>query len=209
MDSFLEKYNIVNVFETCLPDFQVKIENINNVYHLKYYYDTYSTPHLTNVLQLSSKREGLLGYFEEVENGCIFISCDTTHNWKKFRNMFENDNVVVIGEHLLFLDNKDIEIDRRYYFKNIDNAFYFKSKVSKVSDMYLMSKTAERYFIYRENFYSSSDYALNSYVPEHLFKDVEMTNEHLFMLLSVSNHSTLEQIENTYREKVYKKLLKV
>ncbi len=220
MDSFLEKYDIVNVFKKCIGNYlgktqlslsDIKVESINNVYHLKYYYEKSQRQHMTTTIVTTSKFEELLGYFEEVDNGYIFISCDISHNWKRFRTSFleDHDNVIVIGEHLLFLDNKEIELDKRYYFKNIENSFYFKSKVAKVGDMYMASKTSERYFVFRDSFYASSDYCTNSYTPAGLFKNMEMTNEHIFMLLSVSNHQSVEQIENTYRDKVYKKLLKV
>lgn len=216
---FLEKYDIVNIFDKAVKRYLEKqsmtltkmyIENINNIYHLKYSYEKLNRQHLTTTILTSSKYDELLGYFEEVENGFIFISCDNSHNWKRFRTFLtEYDNIIIIGEHLLILDNKDIELEKRYFFKNDNSSFYFKSKVAKISDMYVQSKVSERYFIFRDNFYASSDYTSNSYLSDKLFENVEMTNDHLIMLMSVSNHKSIEEIERIYREKVYKKLLKV
>jgi hypothetical protein len=222
MTDFLEKYDIVNIFRKSIDTFlnknsfiliDIKILSIDNIYHLKYWYEKSKRQHSTNTIIVNSKYEELLGYFEEVDNGYILVSCDNSQNWKKIRSyLIEHDkNIITIGEHLLLLDSKEeIELDKRYYFKNYPNSFYFKSKVTKISDIYIQSKISIRYFIYRENFYASSDYTTNSYLPENnLFKSVKMTNDHLLMLLSVSNHNSIEDIERIYREKVYKKLLKV
>ena len=86
---FLEKYDIVNIFDKAVKLYLEKqsltltkmyIENINNIYHLKYSYEKLNRQHLTTTILTSSKYDELLGYFEEVENGFIFISCDNSHN---------------------------------------------------------------------------------------------------------------------------------
>lgn len=169
----------------------------------------------------------LMGYFQRFEIGWVFIVVDSSHVWKKIRDVIPHDesiqkksdlkNVTTIGSNLVFADLSKLEIDKRYYMINdgkiVDHSFICKVNCVKIDDVYVGSQKGLRYFIVLDSFYSSSDYLTNIAVKNKKFFDnlKDISNEDLIMIFNKNSPilENREELSKQYGEKVVNKLLKL
>lgn len=159
----------------------------------------------------------ILGYFQEFELGWIFISLDTSHVWKRVREIIlkTEKNVFTVGNQLVFCNIDDLEYDKRYYFydKNGDldpNSFIVKLAVARINDIYILSNKTSRVFLVSEHVYTSSDFLTNNYLMrKHYFESLkDLSNEELIMIFNQNDLSDQEEISKRYNAKMLNKLLK-
>lgn len=165
--------------------------------------------------------EILIGYFQEFQLGWIFVSLDSSHMWKKLRDLMRIDTPelqsMIIGSNMVFCNFSNIETDSRYYlYKEQDvideNSFLFKENCVRINDVYVGSSKGHRYFLVLDYAYTSNDFTTNNSVKgntyfEHL-KDIP--NSEIIIIFDQNRDlSNQEDVMQKYGDKVMNKLLKI
>lgn len=168
----------------------------------------------------------VLGYFQRFEKGLVFVSTDTSHVWKKFRDIYMTENSVAISVHnnvkllganLVFADFSSFETNKRYHFLingQIDeSSFIFKADCVRINDIYIGSNKSCRYFIVQDCHYSSSDYLSNNVIRnKKFFQDLKDLSTDDFIMI-FDNYGTIledyDAMSKRYGDKTIKKLLKI
>jgi len=168
----------------------------------------------------SNVEECILGYFQEFEKGWAFISIDSSHMWKKLREMINETQPklenLIIGSNMLFCKLAEIDFDTRYYFLKEDGiddtSFFFKSSCVRINDVYVGSNKSHRYFLILDFAYTSSDFTTNNYISSETFFEhlKELNNEDILVVFDQRRDlKNYQEVMQRYSDKMIKKLLKI
>lgn len=208
-----DRYSYRN-YQYLSDDFSYEIlpmQELNHKYQIKY---------LKKSKTKNNVEEIVLGYFQEFEKGWIFISLDSSHMWKKLRELIQKEmpdiKNMIMGSNMVFCDLSEIEFDTRYYLIDSngkdETSFLFKNNCVRINDVYVGSNKSFRYFLILDFAYTSSDFTTNNFVSCETFFDhiKELSNADILVIFDQRRDlKDYQEVMQKYSDKMLKKLLKI